>query len=382
MSPRENRSARIRRALERRLGRVAAEHAYPVRDWQIVEREVLPADAGALESVFAVANGYVGVRGAPEEGTSGHAPGVTINGLHETWPIVYPEDAYGLARTGQAVVNATDGSVVRLYVDDEPFDLATAKVRRYERVLDMQLGVLTREVEWDTRRGRRVLVRSRRLASLHDRHLVAIDYEVVALDGPVRVAISSELVTHPPEAAAEDDPRRGRAFAEPVLVAVSARAAGTRAVLELATATSGHRLACGMEHAVDCPAPVGLRAGAEGDLACLAAVADLEPGQPLRLSKFVAYHWSPRPSPDDLTARVERTLDRAAADGYDVVEFEHRSHVEDFWRRSDVQIDGAPEIQQAVRFNLFELMQATARAEGLGVPAKGVTGRGYDGHYF
>jgi alpha,alpha-trehalose phosphorylase len=65
-----------------------------------------------------------------------------------------------------------------------------------------------------------------------------------------------------------------------------------------------------------------------------------------------------------------------------VVEFDHRRHVEDFWRRSDVQIDGAPEVQQAVRFNLFQLMQATARSEGLGVPAKGVTGRGYEGHYF
>jgi alpha,alpha-trehalose phosphorylase len=381
MSPRQNRSVRIRRALERRLGRSAAEHAYPVRDWQIVERELLPADAAALESVFAVANGWLGIRGTPDEGTPAHAPGVTLNGLHETWPIVYPEDAYGLARTGQAVVNATDGSIVRLTVDGEPFDPATARLLRYERVLDMQLGVLSREVEWETAGGRRVAIRSRRLASLHDRHLAAIDYEVVALDGPARIAISSELVTHAPEDAS-DDPRRGRAFAERVLVPAAARAAGTRAVLELVTRASGLRLACGMEHALDCPAPVELRVAAEGDGARLSVVADLPAGEPLRLSKFVACHWSAEAGGDDLGARVDRTLDRAASEGYDVVEFEHRAHVEEFWRRSDVEIDGAPEIQQAVRFNLFQLMQATARTDGLGVPAKGVTGRGYDGHYF
>src|SRR5690349_5792390 len=104
--------------------------------------------------------GRVGVR--PRQRLSGRArhagggdAGVVLNGFHETWPIVYPEDAYGLARTGQTIVNATDGSIVRLLVDDEPFDVASARVRRFERVLDMRSGVLRREVEFETARGRR-----------------------------------------------------------------------------------------------------------------------------------------------------------------------------------------------------------------------------------
>ena len=68
--------------------------------------------------------------------------------------------------------------------------------------------------------------------------------------------------------------------------------------------------------------------------------------------------------------------------GYDSIEEQHRRHVADFWRRSDIQLAGAPDLQRSVRFNLFQLMQATARSEGHGVPAKGVTGRGYEGHYF
>jgi alpha,alpha-trehalose phosphorylase len=338
--------------------------------WRIVEDDFLAARPGAAESVFAVGNGYLGVRGAPEEGAPAHDPGVVLNGFHETWPIVYPEDAYGLARTGQTIVAPPDGSVIRLWVDDEPLDLATARV---ERVLDMRAGVLLREVEWETAGGKRVLVRSRRLASLADRHLVAIDYEVVALDA-VRIAISSELVTRAPEQAA-DDPRRGKGFAEKVLIPVAARAGGDRAVLQLVTRESGLPLACGMAHRFDSAA----EASAEGDSAEAVVRAELAAGESYRLSKYVAYHWGAGP---DLAARVERTLDRATRIGYDAIEADHGAHVADFWARSDVEVEGAPDVQRAVRFNLFQLLQATACGDGLGVAAKGVSGRGYEGHYF
>jgi alpha,alpha-trehalose phosphorylase len=381
MTPNHARAARLRERIEERLSRTPSEHAYPIEDWQIVERRFEPEYLPALESVFAVANGYLGLRGTPEEGYPVHEGGAVLNGFHETWPIVYPEDAYGLARTGQTIVNATDGTIIRLFVDDEPFDLATTKILRFERVLDMQIGVLSREVELVTKRGQRMLLRSRRLASLEHRHLAAMDYEVVALDSRVRIAISSELVTYGP-GEESDDPRRGKGFAEKVLVPLDARSHDQRAVLHMTTRNSGLELGCGMDHAIDFAGELSVEADAEGDGAKLVVLADLEPDQPLRLSKYVAYHWAANAPAGDLVARVDRTLDRAAVEGYDVIEFEHRRHVEEFWARSDIQLEGAPDLQQAVRFNLFELMQATARGEGLGVPAKGLTGHGYEGHYF
>jgi alpha,alpha-trehalose phosphorylase len=337
--------------------------------WRLAESGLSAERLGAAESIFAVGNGYVGVRGAPEEGAPAHDPGVILNGFHETWPIEYPEDAYGLARTGQTIVAPPDGSVIRLRVDEEPLDLATARV---ERVLDMRAGVLRFAIEWETASGKRVLVRSRRLASLADRHLVAIDYEVVALDA-VRIAISSELVTHQPERTA-DDPRRGRGFADKVLVPLAAHAEGGRAHLQLATRESGLELACGMAHRVDAEAV----ASAAGDGAAVVVEAELAAGESLRLSKFVAYQWGARALPH----LVERTLDRAVRSGYEAIAAQHRSVVEEFWARSDVEVEGAPDVQLAVRFNLFQLLQATACGEGHGVAAKGVTGRGYEGHYF
>jgi alpha,alpha-trehalose phosphorylase len=202
----------------------------------LISEDRFTADPAA-ESLFAVGNGYLGLRGTPEEGTPAHDAGAILNGFHETWPIVYPEDAYGLARTGQTIAGATDGSLIRLFVDDEPFDLATSKVRRFERVLDMSTGVLRREVEFETRRGKRLTIRSSRLASFEHRHLAAMSYEVEAVEA-VSVVISSELVTYGP-GEASDDPRRGKGFAEKVLVPLTARAAGSRATRSrLATAAS------------------------------------------------------------------------------------------------------------------------------------------------
>jgi alpha,alpha-trehalose phosphorylase len=347
--------------------------------WEIAESRFTPGGAG--ESVFAVANGFLGLRGTPEEGTPVHDPGAILNGFHETWPIVYPEDAHGLARTGQTIVGAPDGSIVRLVVDGEPFDPASVRVSRFERVLDMRHGLLRRTVEFETASGARVLVRSRRLVSLEDRHLAVIDYEVVALDTAVQVEISSELVTHS-ASDGSDDPRRGKGLGTGALLPCGAAAEGARAVLRAATRNSGLELVAAMHNAVDTVAPSAVEATADADRARFVVRATLAPGAPLRLTKFLAYHWGARDAGDELTTAAARTLDRAARVGYGAVELEHRRHVRDFWERSDVVLEGDPELQRAVRFNLFQLLQATARAEGLGVPAKGVTGLGYEGHYF
>jgi alpha,alpha-trehalose phosphorylase len=348
--------------------------------WAIHEERFTP-DQPQSESVFTVGNGYLGVRGTPDEGEPAYDGGVVLNSLHDTWPIVYPEDAYGLARTGQTLVSPPDGSIIRLFVDDEPFDCSAARLIGFERTLNMRRGVLTRQVEWVTLRGRRIMLRSSRFASIDDRHLLAIEYELTAVDAPVQIVLSSELVTHAPRSRSAD-PRRGGAAGESSLVPVAARADECRALLELATTNSGLHVACGMEHAVHSQSAVAARSTASGEHARTELLTELAVGESLRVSKFVAYHWGRSPRNGDLAARVERTLDRAKRQGYEELERVHTAHVARFWRRSDVELEGAPELQLAVRFNLFQLMQATARSEGLGVPAKGVTGRGYEGHYF
>src|SRR5262245_55186178 len=205
-------------------------------DWLITESGHSPR----LESVFALGNGYLGLRGTPEQGAGAHDPGAVLNGFHETWPIVYPEDAFGMARVGQTTVPAPDATVVRLFADGEPLDMSGIT-----RTLDMRRGLLLGGIEWTTSRGVHLRVRTRRLVSLQRRHLAALEYEVTALDGPVRVELSSELVMHEP-AADSDDPRASRGVA--ALLPVRERWSGSRVVQEFSTQRSGLWLAVGMEH--------------------------------------------------------------------------------------------------------------------------------------
>jgi trehalose/maltose hydrolase-like predicted phosphorylase len=239
-------------------------------DWRIAERDLTLTPA-ALESVFAVGNGYLGVRGTAEDGTAAHDPGVVLNGFHETWPIVYPEDAYGLARTGQTIVAPPDASMVRLAVE------GGARVLRSERTLDMRRGVLLREAELAVSGGR-LRLRSRRLASLADRHVVALRLELTMLEGATDLELGSELVLREPDRGGDDDPRRGKGFAERVLDPVSSWAAGTRALLEHETRHSGLRLASGTAHRYG-GVPVEISSTALPDGAETRVRAKLEAGQ-------------------------------------------------------------------------------------------------------
>ena len=129
------------------------------------------ADLGVTETLFTVANGYLGMRGNPEEGRDAYAHGTFINGFHETWPIRHAEAAFGFARTGQTIVNVPDAKLMKLYVDDEPLILGTADLEHYERSLDFRDGVLRRSLIWRTPSGKRVRVDSTRMVSMTQRHL-------------------------------------------------------------------------------------------------------------------------------------------------------------------------------------------------------------------
>lgn len=371
---------RLRAAALRLL---AADEAFPVEEFRLVERGFNPENMPQLESVFAVANGYLGIRGTHEEGRPVHQTGTLLNGFYETWPIVYPEKAFGFADTGQTIINATDGTMIKLYVDDEPFDLDHAEVLDYERVLDMRAAVMERRIVWQAADGRRFSVRTKRLVSLEHRHLACIEYVVTALDRPASITLSSELVTHTgADAGTSDDPRKGRGFEPGVLITKSAHTDGPRVVLGFQTRSSGLRMACGMDHETNLGEDVVPETEVNGDSARAVYRVQAERGRPVRIVKYLAYHHAADESVDELDFRVNGTLDRARSDGFDATLRSQRSRADAFWAVSDVRTEGAPLLQQAVRYNLYQLLQASACSEGYGIPSKGLTGQGYEGHYF
>jgi len=169
-------------------------HRFPVDPWALREVEYSDDDLGHTETLFAVGNGYLGMRANPEEGRAAHTHGTYVNGFHETWHIQHAEDAYGFAKTGQTIVNVPDAKLMKLYVDDEPLLLSSADLDFYERTVDFRRGVLTRSLVWRTPGGKRVQVTSRRMVSLAHRHLAVLTMEITLLDAPAPVVVSSQLL--------------------------------------------------------------------------------------------------------------------------------------------------------------------------------------------
>jgi alpha,alpha-trehalose phosphorylase len=367
-------------------------HEYPADEWNVIEKGFHPEFLAQLETMLALGNGYLGMRGCPEEGGPNAENGTFINGFYETRPIVYGEEAYGFAKTGQTIVNVTDSKIIKLFVDDEPFWLPTARCLRYDRRLNMQSGTLDREILWETPSGKQVRITSRRVVSFVHRHVAAISYQVTLLNAEAPVVIASEMVANAPSAHAHgDDPRRASVLAGRVLQHRASYAKDRRLVLCHATDKSQMILACATDHALETTCPHAYRAVHTEDFGQVAFTIQAQPGCPIHLTKYMVYHTSQTASPEEVCGRAEWTMDRVMQRGFQQLLDAQAQYMEDFWHRSDVRIrdsreDGIKrtivESQQAIRFNLFHILQASARAEHAGVPAKGLTGQAYEGHYF
>ncbi len=358
------------------------EHAaFPADPWCIREEELHLNVLAQAESLFALSNGHLGWRGNLDEGEPNGLPGCYLNGLYEQHPLPYAESGYGYPESGQTMINITNGKLIRLLVDDEPFDVRYGELTAHERVLDLRAGTLSRRVEWTSPAGRRVRISSVRLVSFTQRAVAAISYQVEALDGPTRIVLQSELVANEDLPPAGPDPRVAAVLDKP-LAARMHQAGGGQALLIHETARSGLRLAVAMQHLVETEARTRQWTESVPDLARVTVAALLEPGQRLRVRKFVAYGWSAERSQQALRDQVEGALAAARQTGWERLLADQRAYLDDFWDRADVQLDGDDEIQQAVRFGMFHVLQAGARAETRAIPAKGLTGSGYDGHAF
>ena len=364
---------------------------FPVDPWRLTELFYDTEDLGVTETLFAVGNGYLGMRGNVEEGHDSHSHGTFVNGFHETWPIRHAEEAFGLARVGQTIVNVPDAKTMRLFVDDEPLLLSVADIVSYERTLDFTDGVLSRAVLWRTPAGNRVRVRSRRMVSFTQRHLAVLTLEVTVLDRAVPVTVTSHILNRQDGLdeyrttfvdRGPDDPRKAAGFTGRVLQPVEHWGGDNRAVLGYRCVNSGMTLAVGTDHQIETENEYEQHPEVEEDYAKHVFRISAVPGQTVTITKTVSYHTSRNVPAGELVHRCLRTLDRVRTEDVGKPFADQRAWLNAYWARSDVVVEGQPEVQQAIRWNLFQLAQAAGRADGNGIAAKGVTGSGYGGHYF
>ena len=334
-----------------------------VRETGLSDEALGTAGLRHAESLFALANGHIGLRGNLDENDPRGMPGTYLNSFFELRDLEYAEAGYAFPEHSETVIDAQNGKLIGLFVDDEPFDVRTGELLGHERVLDLRAGTLRREVEWVSPAGAAVRIVSTRLVCFPHPSVAAIRYEVTAADAGVRLRIESDLVANEEQPEQRDDPR-----AATTLHNALRPVRHSEEVLEHRTRRSGLAVAAAVTHHTDGEQTV--EAGPDR-IRCTVTGAGS-----LRVEKFLAYAWGAQASADE--ARADR--DAAADVGFDGLLADQRTYLDDFWAAADVELDGDPEVQQAVRFGLFHVLQAGAQAGPHPIAAKGLTGNGYDGH--
>jgi len=361
---------------------VIGHDAFPVEPWCLRERTLDLDVLAQTESLFSLGNGHIGLRGNLDEGEPHALPGTYLNGVYELRTLPYAEAGYGYPESGQTVINVTNGKIIRLLVDDEPFDSRYGTLRSHERVLDFRDGVLRRTAEWESPAHQVIQVKSTRLVSFTHRSIAAFAYEVTPVDGAAaQVTLQSELIANEALPAASNDPRATADLDAPLAAEAHANI-GPAVELVHSTRRSGLRVAAGMLNEVDAPSETQIVSDSHHDWGRVTITATLEPGQTLRLVKLVGYGWSSERSVPAVRDQVMAAVAGAHAHGWDELVADQRSYLDRFWEVADIEVEGDPEVQQAARFALFHLVQASARSERRAIPAKGLTGPGYDGHTF
>jgi alpha,alpha-trehalose phosphorylase len=349
--------------------------------WALRETELDLSVLAQTESLFALANGHIGLRGNLDEGEPHGLPGTYLNSFYEVTPLPTSEPAYGVPQASESLVNVTDGKIIRLLVDDEPFDVRYGSLLSHERVLDLRSGVLRRTADWRSPAGAVVRVTSTRLVSFAQRAVAAICYEVAAVGAPVRIVVQSELVCNETVPRAAGDPRDGSS-AGVTLHPQLARSRDLGALLVHGTSASGLVLGAAMDHIVDGPSGLESMGESTADEARVMFATDLGPDDHLRIVKLLGYGWSSQRSETAIADQVRGATLEARHTGWDGLLAAQRAYLDDFWGRADVEIEGDDELQCAVRTSMFHCLQAAARAEKRAIAAKGLTGTGYDGHTF
>ncbi len=361
---------------------------FPHHPWVLHQAPVTETHSATDATLFTLANGYLGVRGTPEhhDAKNPSHPGTYINGVHDTHPIQYPEDAYGFARTAQTIRNLPHLTPLHLHLDGEHATPDDARVQRHERTLDLRAGTLTRRFTWTASDGARTHVTFTRVVSLTHPNRLGIRVTLEPLDRDVALTLHHTVDANVTHRRSEGDPRVGSNAMPPLEPIASEQHDDGRRILHHRIQGSG----IGVTVGTDLRTPVAgatiqlpVDAEAKGMRATATLHANLAKGDAHPIDVHGVYLDTRDHAQDTLVDRATSELDAYDRDGgIDHLLTSQRAHLDAFWNQADVEIEGDPAATQSVRFALFHLQQAASRDAKANLPAKALSGEGYEGHTF
>ncbi len=357
--------------------------SFPYEEWALTENEYRPDEIGRNASLFFLGNGYLGIKGSLED--TGVGNGCFINGFYESGPQFYGESAFGFPDRRQAILNLPDPVAITVFLDDERFSPDYGVLINYKRQLDLKKGIVKRELVWKSPGGRKMKLSTTRCVSFDRRHLAVLSLRVSDLEGVSRLRIvsgcSTEVISHQAD---KSDPRTGAGFRHSVLDCLEKRIERDRAVIIQQTLNSRLLFSEAVSNShcsgLNPLKPVSTDSGIEFHYE---GFPDAETVS-FSLDKFISFYTSIESDPKQLADLAEGEVSRAEHDGIDVILSEQAKVVTRFWDAADVRIDSVGEdgLRQGLRFNLFSIYQSAGRDGLRNIAAKGLSGEGYEGHYF
>ena len=358
---------------------------YPFEPWNVTEDHLDLAMNYRNETTFALSNGYIGTRGTHEEAyefDEQHGlEGNFLNGLYEQEHVRYGEWNFGFPTESQTILNVPNCKTIRLVVDGEPMDIRTGTLQNYRRTLDMKHGQVVRSFEWISPNGKTVRVENTRFVSLAHKNRMAQRYSVTPVNFSGTLTLHSAL-----DADVENHTRTTNPLVDygPFgrhLLPDALTADDKTMTCQSTAANSKLAMACGSVHLLS-EAAAATRHQANDVNAWIEYDFAAEQGHTITLEKLTVYTDSLDMDKDAMLPFVNEELTAFAADGYDKEFSAHAAMMEHFWETADIRVDGDVPLQQGLRFNLYHIMQASGRDGRTGMGAKGLSGEGYEGHYF
>ncbi|MCL2398152.1 MAG: glycoside hydrolase family 65 protein [Defluviitaleaceae bacterium] len=351
--------------------------------WKISETSFDISTNKLQETIFSQGNGYIGIRGNLEENglpQDATLEGNYINGFYEIAPIYYEERKAGFAPQSETMLNVTAAKSITLTVEGEPFNMTQGVVLDHKRELDLKEGIVTRRTHWRSSNGREVVISSKRLVSLTDNHILAISYEVTPQNFSGRIEITTGVDGDVRNMTRDDDTRVGTNLSGQPLEVTSLTALENGAVIVQTTKESGLSLSCAVKVLIDNESKTSYSHTEKSYM--ITKEFYLQQGETLQISKFIAYACDRNHEKENLHNFTTELVEKAAKQGFDYFIDAQRNYLASFWKNADITIDGNDALQRSVRFGIFSLLQAAGHDGHSSIGAKGLSGEGYQGHYF
>ncbi|HFE9682691.1 TPA: glycoside hydrolase family 65 protein [Clostridium perfringens] len=361
------------------------EPIYKIEPWNITEEEFLLKNNYRNETTFSLANGYIGTRGTFEEAydfdVETGLEGNFVNGFYESEYIRYGEWNFGFPTESQSLLNLPNAKIIKLFIEDEEFSILTGEIEDYKRVLHMKEGRITRDLIWVSPKGKKVKISISRFVSFNNKNLMEIRYKVTPLNFSGNLKFISAINVNVENHTRKTNPLVdygpfGKRLANDYIDSIR-----DELYYEGTTLNSEISIACGSVNKIS--AENFIRKNFKNYEFCgVSYEFYAKENEEIILDKFIAYSTSLDMNEEKLHGFIKAILSEAKEKGYIEAEREQKEYVEEFWRTADVIIEGDNALQQGIRFNLFHLMQSAGRDGKTGMGAKGLSGEGYEGHYF